>query len=48
MELEELVVEIDLCFWVFDEIIECYGLEKIKIIGDVYFLVGGISDVVYY
>lgn len=44
MELEDLVVEIDYCFCVFDEIMEKYGLEKIKIVGDVYFVVGGMWD----
>lgn len=42
LEFEELVVKIDYCFWVFDCIIEKYGLEKIKIVGDVYLCVGGI------
>lgn len=44
MELEDLVVEIDYCFCVFDEIMEKYGLEKIKMVGDVYLAVGGMWD----
>jgi class 3 adenylate cyclase/ligand-binding sensor domain-containing protein len=43
MEPEELVAEIDYCFRAFDEIIELYGLEKIKTIGDAYLCAGGIS-----
>jgi class 3 adenylate cyclase/ligand-binding sensor domain-containing protein len=36
MEPEELVREIDHCFGAFDAIIDRYGLEKIKTIGDAY------------
>ena len=43
MEPEELVAEIDLCFRAFDQIVEKYGLEKIKTIGDAYLCVGGIA-----
>lgn len=43
MPPEELVHEIDYCFRHFDKIIEKYGLEKIKTIGDAYMCVGGIS-----
>ncbi len=43
MEPEELVAEIDYCFRAFDEIMEVYGLEKIKTIGDAYLCAGGIS-----
>lgn len=39
---EDLVAEIDLCFRTFDEIMDMYGLEKIKTIGDAYMCVGGI------
>ncbi len=37
---EELVAEIDKCFREFDEIIDAYGLEKIKTIGDAYMCAG--------
>lgn len=51
----ELVKEIDLCFSAFDHIIQNYGIEKIKTIGDAYMCVGGLpvasnthaQDVVY-
>lgn len=39
---EELVQELNECFIAFDEIIERYGLEKIKTIGDAYMCVGGV------
>ena len=39
---EELVNEIDTCFAAFDEIMEKYGVEKIKTIGDAYMCVGGL------
>ncbi len=39
---EELVEELDTCFRHFDEIIERYGLEKIKTIGDAYMCAGGL------
>jgi len=42
LEPEELVAEIDLCFREFDKIMEQYGLEKIKTIGDAYMCAGGI------
>jgi class 3 adenylate cyclase len=38
----ELVKEIDLCFSAFDRIIQKYGVEKIKTIGDAYMCVGGL------
>lgn len=38
----ELVKEIDLCFSAFDHIIQKYGVEKIKTIGDAYMCVGGL------
>ncbi len=44
MEPEILVAEIDLCFRAFDQIIEKYGLEKIKTIGDAYMCAGGIGS----
>ncbi|MGB3612339.1 MAG: adenylate/guanylate cyclase domain-containing protein [Elainellaceae cyanobacterium] len=39
---EILVSELDTCFSYFDEIIEKYGLEKLKTIGDGYMCAGGI------
>ena len=38
----ELIAELDFCFKKFDDIIEKYGLEKIKTIGDSYMCAGGI------
>lgn len=40
----ELVEVFDCCFKVFDEIVEVYGIEKIKIIGDVYMAVVGVLE----
>jgi class 3 adenylate cyclase len=39
---ELLVSEIDYCFSAFDNIIEKYGIEKIKTIGDAYICAGGL------
>ena len=39
---EELVFELDYCFRNFDEIMNRYGIEKIKTIGDAYMCAGGI------
>ncbi|NBC09056.1 MAG: hypothetical protein GVY26_17845 [Bacteroidetes bacterium] len=44
MDPEDLVAEIDYCFRAFDEIMEKYGLEKIKTVGDAYLSVGGMRD----
>ncbi|MEM9921097.1 MAG: adenylate/guanylate cyclase domain-containing protein [Bacteroidota bacterium] len=44
LEPEDLVAEIDFCFRAFDEIMEIFGLEKIKTIGDAYMCVGGILN----
>ncbi len=44
MEPEVLVAEIDLCFRGFDQIMEKYGLEKIKTIGDAYMCAGGLGN----
>lgn len=44
MDPEDLVAEIDHCFRAFDEIMEKYGLEKIKTVGDAYLAVGGMRD----
>lgn len=44
MAPEELVNELNLCFREFDNIVEKYGLEKIKTIGDAYMCVGGLPD----
>ncbi len=41
---EDLVFELDACFRLFDHIIEEYGLEKIKTIGDAYMCAGGIPE----
>jgi class 3 adenylate cyclase len=38
----ELVTELNYCFSAFDDIIDKYGIEKIKTIGDSYMCVGGI------
>lgn len=55
MDADELVSEIDHCFKQFDRIIQRYGIEKIKTIGDAYMAVGGLpvqnqthaTDVIY-
>ena len=39
---EELIEELDACFRMFDAIMEKYGLEKIKTIGDAYMCAGGL------
>ncbi len=39
---EELVKELDYCFMKFDEIIDKYGIEKIKTIGDAYLCASGL------
>ncbi len=39
---KELVDEIDLCFTAFDSIVEKYGIEKIKTIGDAYLCAHGV------
>jgi class 3 adenylate cyclase len=39
---EALVTEIDTCFKAFDGIVEQYGLEKIKTVGDAYIAVAGL------
>lgn len=41
---EELVAEIDTMFRAFDDIVQKYGIEKIKTIGDAYLCTGGISE----
>ena len=41
---KELVAELDSCFKVFDQIIERYGIEKIKTIGDGYMCAGGLPQ----
>lgn len=41
---QEVVSELDACFIAFDDIIEKYGLEKIKTIGDSYMCAGGIPS----
>ena len=42
---EKLISEVDTCFKNFDSIMEKYGLEKIKTIGDSYMCAGGVPDV---
>jgi class 3 adenylate cyclase len=42
LSAESLVAEIDHCFKAFDRIIEEYGLEKIKTVGDAYIAVAGL------
>lgn len=39
---EELIAELDYCFKAFDEIMEEYGIEKIKTIGDAYMAAAGL------
>ena len=39
---EALITELDTCFRLFDSIMEKYGLEKIKTIGDAYMCAGGL------
>jgi class 3 adenylate cyclase len=41
-EPEELLNELNICFTAFDKILEQYGLEKIKTIGDAYLAVSGL------
>lgn len=42
LSAEQLVSELDYCFKAFDQIIDKYGLEKIKTIGDAYMCAGGL------
>ncbi|MCR9290090.1 MAG: hypothetical protein NXI23_22180 [Bacteroidetes bacterium] len=42
MTPEKLVADLDYCFKRFDQIVEKYGLEKIKTIGDAYMCAGGL------
>lgn len=42
MKPEELVAELNYCFSAFDAIIDKYGIEKIKTIGDAYMCVSGL------
>lgn len=42
MSPDELVEQLDLCFAQFDSIVEMYGVEKLKTIGDAYMAAGGI------
>lgn len=44
MHPEELVRELNECFSAFDRIMEKYGIEKIKTIGDAYMAAGGLSS----
>ncbi len=42
VSFEVLIAELDECFGMFDEIVETFGLEKIKTIGDAYMCAGGL------
>lgn len=42
---QESVNHLNLIYFVFDEIVESFGLERIKTIGDAYFAVGGINTI---
>lgn len=44
MSATQLIAELDECFSIFDSIIDLYGLEKIKTIGDSYMCAGGIPE----
>lgn len=44
---ELLVSEVNLCFSAFDDIMEKYGIEKIKTIGDAYLCAGGLPELSY-
>jgi class 3 adenylate cyclase len=44
---ELLVAEIDYCFSGFDHIIQKYGIEKIKTVGDAYICAGGLPALTY-
>ncbi|MBK8879082.1 MAG: hypothetical protein IPN74_11185 [Haliscomenobacter sp.] len=44
MNAEELVQELNVYFSAFDEIMDQFGLEKIKTIGDAYVAAGGVPD----
>ncbi len=41
---KELVADIHVCFSAFDQIMEKYGIEKIKTIGDAYMAAGGLPE----
>ena len=42
MEPERLIEELDICFTRFDQIVQRYGMEKIKTLGDGYMCAGGV------
>ncbi len=42
MDADELIDDLNECFIAFDEIVEKYGMEKIKTIGDSYMCAGGV------
>jgi class 3 adenylate cyclase len=44
LSADELVEELNVCFNAFDRIMEKYGVEKIKTIGDAYMAAGGVPD----
>ncbi len=45
MSPEALVAEIDYCYRGFDQIVEQFGIEKIKTIGDAYMAAGGLPQI---
>lgn len=44
INVEDLVKELDSCFYYFDDVISKYNLEKIKTIGDSYMCAGGLPE----
>ncbi len=44
MSAEQLVSALDLCFSAFDKTIQCYGVERMKTIGDGYMAVAGVPS----
>ncbi|MFN4080789.1 MAG: adenylate/guanylate cyclase domain-containing protein [Saprospiraceae bacterium] len=44
MSPQDLIKDLDTCFRAFDKIVQEFGLEKIKTIGDAYMCVGGLHD----
>ena len=44
MDVDQLVKELDICFSAFDRIIQTYGMERMKTIGDGYMAVSGVPS----
>ncbi len=44
LSAQDLVAELNVCFGAFDNIMEKYGIEKIKTIGDAYMAAGGLTS----